>query len=94
MKKLFCVSRAVPTLPINLEDAARSDVEIEKAIQVHLITDPQCRSNSVVEFRLQLLYCLSPFETLDISNVCLFNIVSSVSLYFVFVLILYALCEC
>ncbi|XP_004512467.1 aspartate--tRNA ligase 2, cytoplasmic-like [Cicer arietinum] len=33
VKKLFCVSRAVPTLPINLEDAARSDVEIEKAIQ-------------------------------------------------------------
>ncbi|XP_004498802.1 aspartate--tRNA ligase 2, cytoplasmic-like [Cicer arietinum] len=33
VKKLYCVSRAVPTLPINLEDAARSEVEIEKAIQ-------------------------------------------------------------
>ncbi|TKY58039.1 Aspartate--tRNA ligase 2 [Spatholobus suberectus] len=31
--KLYCVSRAVPTLPINLEDAARSEVEIEKALQ-------------------------------------------------------------
>ncbi|XP_058724937.1 aspartate--tRNA ligase 2, cytoplasmic-like [Vicia villosa] len=33
VSKLYCVSKAVPTLPINLEDAARSEVEIEKAIQ-------------------------------------------------------------
>ncbi|KAL5185348.1 Aspartate--tRNA ligase 2, cytoplasmic [Glycine soja] len=33
VRKLYCVSRAVPTLPINLEDAARSEVEIEKALQ-------------------------------------------------------------
>lgn len=39
MRKLYCVGRAVPTLPINLEDAARSDVEVEKALQVTLITD-------------------------------------------------------
>ncbi|MCI27467.1 aspartate-tRNA ligase cytoplasmic-like, partial [Trifolium medium] len=33
VSKLYCVSKAVPTLPINIEDAARSEVEIEKAIQ-------------------------------------------------------------
>ncbi|XP_057423940.1 aspartate--tRNA ligase 2, cytoplasmic-like [Lotus japonicus] len=33
VRKLYCVGRAVPTLPINLEDAARSDVEVEKALQ-------------------------------------------------------------
>ncbi|CAI8605966.1 unnamed protein product [Vicia faba] len=33
VSKLYCVSKAVPSLPINLEDAARSEVEIEKAIQ-------------------------------------------------------------
>ena len=35
MRKLYCVSRAVPNLPINLEDAARSEAEIEKALEVH-----------------------------------------------------------
>ena len=33
--KRFCVNKAMPALPINVEDAARSDVEIEKALQVH-----------------------------------------------------------
>ncbi|XP_027330924.1 aspartate--tRNA ligase 2, cytoplasmic-like [Abrus precatorius] len=33
VRKLYCVSRAVSTLPINLEDAARSEAEIEKALQ-------------------------------------------------------------
>ncbi|KAL2318826.1 hypothetical protein Fmac_032702 [Flemingia macrophylla] len=33
VRKLYCISRAVPTLPINLEDAARSEIEIEKALQ-------------------------------------------------------------
>ncbi|KAG1332017.1 aspartate--tRNA ligase 2, cytoplasmic [Cocos nucifera] len=31
--KLFCVNRAVPNLPINIEDAARSEMEFEKAEQ-------------------------------------------------------------
>ncbi|KAK3439704.1 hypothetical protein EUGRSUZ_C03981 [Eucalyptus grandis] len=31
--KLHCVSKAFPTVPINLEDAARSEAEIEKALQ-------------------------------------------------------------
>ncbi|KAL3747968.1 hypothetical protein ACJRO7_016739 [Eucalyptus globulus] len=31
--KLHCVSKAFPTLPINLEGAARSEAEIEKALQ-------------------------------------------------------------
>lgn len=33
VRKIFCVNKAMPTLPINVEDAARSDVEIEKALQ-------------------------------------------------------------
>ncbi|XP_030947317.1 aspartate--tRNA ligase 2, cytoplasmic isoform X1 [Quercus lobata] len=33
VRKIFCVDKAMPTLPINVEDAARSDVEIEKALQ-------------------------------------------------------------
>lgn len=35
--KIFCINKAMPTLPINIEDAARSEVEIEKALQVHLL---------------------------------------------------------
>ena len=34
MRKVYCVNRALPTLPINVEDAARSEIEIEKALQV------------------------------------------------------------
>ncbi|CDP04847.1 unnamed protein product [Coffea canephora] len=33
VRKLYCVSKAIPILPINIEDAARSDAEIEKAEQ-------------------------------------------------------------
>ncbi|KAE9460288.1 hypothetical protein C3L33_07803, partial [Rhododendron williamsianum] len=33
VRKVYCVSKAVPTLPINIEDAARSEVEIDKALQ-------------------------------------------------------------
>ncbi|KAH9622370.1 hypothetical protein KSS87_018278 [Heliosperma pusillum] len=31
--KLYCVSKAVPVLPINVEDAARSDAEIDEALK-------------------------------------------------------------
>lgn len=34
ISKLYCVNKAVPTLPINIEDAARSEVEIEQALEV------------------------------------------------------------
>lgn len=34
MRKLYCVNKAIPTLPINIEDAARSEEEIEKALKV------------------------------------------------------------
>lgn len=34
VRKLYCVSKAIPILPINIEDAARSEAEIEKAEQV------------------------------------------------------------
>ncbi|XP_057476855.1 aspartate--tRNA ligase 2, cytoplasmic-like [Actinidia eriantha] len=33
VRKLYCISKALPALPINIEDAARSEVEIEKALQ-------------------------------------------------------------
>ncbi|XP_039160900.1 aspartate--tRNA ligase 2, cytoplasmic-like [Eucalyptus grandis] len=33
VSKIYCVNKALPTLPINLEDAARSEAEIEKALQ-------------------------------------------------------------
>ncbi|KAA8528201.1 hypothetical protein F0562_035548 [Nyssa sinensis] len=33
VRKLYCISKAVPALPINIEDAARSEAEIEKALQ-------------------------------------------------------------
>nr|TKW32089.1 hypothetical protein SEVIR_2G147166v2 [Setaria viridis] len=31
--KIYCINRAIQTLPINLEDAARSEAELEKAEQ-------------------------------------------------------------
>lgn len=31
--RIYCINRAVPTLPINIEDAARSDAEIEEALK-------------------------------------------------------------
>lgn len=34
VRKLYCVDRALPTLPINLEDAARSEAEVVEAEQV------------------------------------------------------------
>ncbi|XP_019197619.1 PREDICTED: aspartate--tRNA ligase 2, cytoplasmic-like [Ipomoea nil] len=33
IRKLYCVSKAAPTLPISIEDASRSEAEIEKALQ-------------------------------------------------------------
>lgn len=34
IRKLYCISRALAPLPINLEDAARSETEIENALKV------------------------------------------------------------
>jgi hypothetical protein len=42
VRKLYCVNKAIPTLPINIEDAARSEVDIEKALQVHLLLLKLC----------------------------------------------------
>ncbi|KAL8053473.1 hypothetical protein ABFX02_05G074100 [Erythranthe guttata] len=33
VRKLYCVDRAAPTLPFNIDDAARSEVDIENALQ-------------------------------------------------------------
>ncbi|XP_052208913.1 aspartate--tRNA ligase 2, cytoplasmic-like [Diospyros lotus] len=32
-RKIYCISKALPALPVNIEDAARSELEIEKALQ-------------------------------------------------------------
>ncbi|EHA8589721.1 Aspartate--tRNA ligase 2, cytoplasmic [Cocos nucifera] len=34
VRKLYCINRAMPNLPINIEDAARSEMEFEKAEQI------------------------------------------------------------
>lgn len=34
MKKIYCVNKAIPALPINIDDAARSEEEIENALKV------------------------------------------------------------
>ncbi|KAL7258227.1 hypothetical protein ACSBR1_004361 [Camellia fascicularis] len=34
VKKLYCISKAVPAFPINIEDAVRGEIEIEKALQI------------------------------------------------------------
>jgi aspartyl-tRNA synthetase len=34
VSKLYCVDKAMPTLPINIEDASRSEKEIEEALEV------------------------------------------------------------
>lgn len=39
VRKVYCISKAMPTLPINIEDAARSEAEIEKALQVYFVID-------------------------------------------------------
>ncbi|KNA25857.1 hypothetical protein SOVF_002650 [Spinacia oleracea] len=33
VRKIYCINRAISTLPINIEDAARSDAEIEEALK-------------------------------------------------------------
>ena len=37
VSKVYCVNKALPTLPINIEDAARSEAEIEAALQVQFM---------------------------------------------------------
>ena len=48
VRKLFCVNKAMPALPINVEDAARSDVEIEKALQVHSLVKTSLSISPVI----------------------------------------------
>ncbi|PON65615.1 Aspartyl-tRNA synthetase, archaeal-type [Parasponia andersonii] len=55
VRKFYCVNKAVPNLPINIEDAARSDIEFEKAkqageqaVQVHQDTR---LDNRVIDIR-------------------------------------------
>lgn len=33
VRKIYCISKATPTLPVNIEDASRSEKEIEEALQ-------------------------------------------------------------
>lgn len=59
VRKIYCINRAVPTLPINLEDAARSEAEFEKAEQV----SPRASST-------QVMYTIlwSSFSAYDLSE--------------------------
>jgi len=41
VRKIYCVNRAVPTLPVNIEDAARSEAEIEEALKVSFHLFPE-----------------------------------------------------
>lgn len=36
VRKLYCINKAMPTLPIMIEDASRSEIEIENALKVYL----------------------------------------------------------
>jgi len=35
VRKIYCVNRAIPNLPMKFEDAARSEIEIEKVEHVY-----------------------------------------------------------
>ncbi|XVF20431.1 hypothetical protein REPUB_Repub12eG0000100 [Reevesia pubescens] len=50
VRKVYCVNKAMPTLPINVEDAARSDAEIETALQWRETSS--CQSGSRLNFRV------------------------------------------
>ncbi|CAB4307471.1 unnamed protein product [Prunus armeniaca] len=56
VRKLYCVSRA-PVLSFNIEDAARSDAEIEKALQAGeklvRVNQDTCLNNRVLDLRTQ-----------------------------------------
>jgi aspartyl-tRNA synthetase len=50
VRKIYCINRSIATLPINLEDAARSEAEFEKAEQVCLFLCflSLCRKHSTI----------------------------------------------
>ncbi|KAK8649672.1 hypothetical protein V6N13_139338 [Hibiscus sabdariffa] len=51
VRKLYCVSKAMPTLPINVEDASRSDAEIEAALQ-RGVQLPRVNQDTRLNFRV------------------------------------------
>lgn len=59
VRKIYCINRAVPTLPINLEDAARSEAEFEKAELVCLMHILWFPLNSVSRKQKHAILCLA-----------------------------------
>ncbi|XP_039850983.1 aspartate--tRNA ligase 2, cytoplasmic-like [Panicum virgatum] len=39
VRKIYCVNRAIPVLPINIEDAARGEMEFEKFAIIYVVVD-------------------------------------------------------
>ena len=66
MRELYCVSKAIPILPINIEDAARSDAEIEKAEQVVLYLTNIVVAMIRIIIAFKLLSLLSSCLTLSV----------------------------
>jgi hypothetical protein len=58
VRKIYCVNRAIPTLPINLEDAARSEAEFEKAEQV---SSMQVMCSVCILFSKSTQFCVPAF---------------------------------
>ncbi|CAA0838122.1 Class II aminoacyl-tRNA and biotin synthetases superfamily protein [Striga hermonthica] len=65
VRKLYCVNKAIPTLPINIEDAARSEVEIEKALEAG---EQLVRVNQDTRLNYRVLDMRTP------ANQCIFKI--------------------
>ncbi|GKE12894.1 hypothetical protein Tco_1416445 [Tanacetum coccineum] len=51
VRKIYCVDRAVPVLPISIEDAARSEAEIEQLVRVN--QDTQLNNRQMVVYLSQ-----------------------------------------
>ncbi|GER32714.1 aspartate--tRNA ligase [Striga asiatica] len=57
VRKLYCVNKAIPTLPFNIEDAANSEVEIEKAVEAG---EPLVRVNQDTRLNYRVLDLRTP----------------------------------
>jgi hypothetical protein len=58
VRKIYCINRVIPTLPINVEDAARSEAEFEKAEQV---SSMQVMCSVCILFSKSTQFCVPSF---------------------------------
>ncbi|RZR92746.1 hypothetical protein BHM03_00021104 [Ensete ventricosum] len=56
VRKLYCINRSVPNLPINIEDAARSETEFERAELLDYKGQPACLAQSP-QLHKQMVIC-------------------------------------